>query len=239
MLPQNTTRYPARIIRTCIGCGKTFSVPPSRLKYGPALWCSAPCRYSTPGWHDTVKPTQRRSATCEICGVQFDAVLSKVARFCSRRCVGVANGRRRAAGIKKQRVYTCAECGKTFTDKACLAHRKRFCSRTCLGVSMLRPGRIARPTSIERALRAGLAAVGIDAIPEHVIGPFCIDLAIPDRRLAIEADGTYWHALPASRIRDAKKDAYLRVAGWTLLRFSEARIHADLAGCVRDVQALL
>jgi very-short-patch-repair endonuclease len=70
-------------------------------------------------------------------------------------------------------------------------------------------------------------------------GRFNIDLAIPSARIAIEADGRYWHALPKQIAADARKDAALTAAGWRVLRFGEDQINEDVASCVAVVLASL
>jgi very-short-patch-repair endonuclease len=65
-------------------------------------------------------------------------------------------------------------------------------------------------------------------IPEHPVPvkqrrpdlPTCLylDLAIPIYKFAIEVDGGT-HRMTIWKQRDAKKEAYLRSLGWTVLRF--------------------
>jgi very-short-patch-repair endonuclease len=60
----------------------------------------------------------------------------------------------------------------------------------------------------------------VDGYPHH----YKIDVAFPDVRLAVEADGgshSNWHNHKA---KDAKKDALLRGLGWKVLRFSNKEI---------------
>lgn len=65
--------------------------------------------------------------------------------------------------------------------------------------------------------------------------PWIIDVAIPSHRLAIEADGTYWHSLKTAQRRDARKDADLAARGWTVIRFAEAEIRQSAAHCIDKV----
>lgn len=228
-------RRGGRPTRCCIGCGAEFTVPPSRLKYGAATWCSQACRYSTPGWADALKPSGRKVATCGTCGVEFRAVTSAPAHYCSMACLGIANGKRQQRDPSKWTTKACIECGASFEAKLCLGDRKKFCSRSCLGLWTCRNRRIARPTSIELALEAALAQVGVATIRELRAGRFNIDLAIPDARIAIEADGTYWHALPKQIAADARKNVALAEQGWLVLRFGEDQINSDIASCVATV----
>jgi len=97
----------------------------------------------------------------------------------------------------------------------------------------------ARPTSIERALRAALEAAGVSALPEYIVGPYAIDLALPEQRIAIEADGDYWHGRPQQRAVDARKDAALTAVGWRVLRFKGSEIEANVDRCVAAVLTAL
>jgi very-short-patch-repair endonuclease len=135
--------------------------------------------------------------------------------------------------------FTCAECGKTYLNWLSLAGRTRFCSHTCRILWHNHRRRVLRPTGIERALRAALLARGIDATPEYRVGRFSIDLALPERKIAIEADGAYWHRQPKQQRADVRKAAYLAAQGWTLLRFTEAEINTDARVCAALVAALL
>lgn len=55
--------------------------------------------------------------------------------------------------------------------------------------------------------------------------PTCykVDLAFPDRKLAIEADGAS-HNNPKRRSQDRKKEKFLTGLGWTVLRFTNKEI---------------
>jgi very-short-patch-repair endonuclease len=47
-----------------------------------------------------------------------------------------------------------------------------------------------------------------------------VDWAIPELRIAIEADGGLWHDAPSDRARDARKRNRIQAAGWILLVFT-------------------
>lgn len=81
-------------------------------------------------------------------------------------------------------------------------------------------------TSLEQSLRKMLVEmrlpfpIGI----QYKLGPYKADFAVPPIRLAIEADGDYWHNSKESQVKDAKRDATLQGYGWTILRFSEMEL---------------
>ena len=84
-----------------------------------------------------------------------------------------------------------------------------------------------------------LAARGITFNFEFGIGPFGVDLAFPDRKLAVEADGTYWHGSEKQQSKDRRKGAHLRKAGWEGARRKAPEIRADVSACVDIIQSRL
>lgn len=108
-------------------------------------------------------------------------------------------------------------------------------------------------TKPEKALQAALTIAGI-VFEKHkpIVGQ--PDIFIPDK-LVIMCDGDYWHANPAkykaevvikgkvtaSQIweYDGKVTENLQSQGYTVLRFWESEIKADLLGCIKKVQEAL
>ena len=66
-----------------------------------------------------------------------------------------------------------------------------------------------------------------------------VDLAYPDRRIAIEIDGFRWHSSPARKRADEQRQNQLVLAGWTVLRFSAADVHRRPAEVVDAVRMAL
>lgn len=89
---------------------------------------------------------------------------------------------------------------------------------------------------IERRLYFGLINNGIQPISQYRVGRYRLDLAIPSKMIAIEADGKAYHSTPNQKEHDRKRDQYLRSKGWTVMRFSGSRIHRDLGGCVYKIK---
>jgi very-short-patch-repair endonuclease len=57
-------------------------------------------------------------------------------------------------------------------------------------------------------------------IPNCQVGPFVVDLAFPDRQLAIEVDGYAFHSGVTDFINDRNRQNYLVLHGWQVLRFT-------------------
>ena len=68
-------------------------------------------------------------------------------------------------------------------------------------------------------------------------GKYRMDLALPQYRICVEADGEIWHYANEEQIlRDKKRDAYLRSKGWEVLRFPGKQIQKDVMSCVWKVE---
>ena len=72
----------------------------------------------------------------------------------------------------------------------------------------------------------GCRAAGL---PSH----FKLDLADPTIKLAIEVDGNTHYG--DRKAADARKTAFSAGRGWTVLRFTNAQVREDLAGCAATV----
>lgn len=71
--------------------------------------------------------------------------------------------------------------------------------------------------------------------PQFEVGPYRIDLALSDAKLAIECDGKDFHSTPAQVAHDQKRSAFLTLCGWTVLRFTGSQIHRSIGACVDRV----
>ncbi len=65
-------------------------------------------------------------------------------------------------------------------------------------------------------------------------GPYIADFACLKHGLLIELDGSQ-HAQPDEMQRDARRDAYLRSLGFTLLRFWNSDVDYDLEGVMNTI----
>lgn len=128
-------------------------------------------------------------------------------------------------------------CGRVVWVKHVHLTRFRFCSRRCAGawVSMTWP----RTSSLERALHDVLNGLGIPFEIEYHIGPYSVDIAFPDARLVVEADGSYWHRTAKQLAKDRGKDTYLERHGWTVVRFTEDAIRESAVACIAAIMPKL
>lgn len=58
-------------------------------------------------------------------------------------------------------------------------------------------------------------------------------------KIDIECDNKKWHYQPIRRIKDRKRNRWLKENGWTILRFLDNEITTDLQNCVRKIKHLI
>lgn len=90
---------------------------------------------------------------------------------------------------------------------------------------------------LERAMARELFRQNISFVREHRISNIHVDFALLDHKIAIECDGWRYHK--NRQEKDVARDAFLRRRGWRVLRFSGARIRADVRGCVREIREII
>jgi very-short-patch-repair endonuclease len=78
---------------------------------------------------------------------------------------------------------------------------------------------------LRRAIRAN--ALGAKFCRHHPIGPYVADFACLEAALVIEVDGGQH-----GDDRDAERDAFMRAAGWEILRFSNNEVLDKLDGVI-------
>lgn len=222
----------SKISIKCETCGNAFDVHPSRLIHDPPRFCSTECFYK---WLKGSERAPRITVHCEACGKKIRVLKSRYeagqGRFCSRSCVN----KNRISPKRKRRVrLVCEHCNKTFYRLRCQMTdgRGRFCSRQCAAAYTIRNLQKDTPTSIERALIEELDRRGIGYEFQHPVRRWILDFAFPKRKVAVEADGSYWHSLPNVIEKDARKDRDLARRGWTVLRFGEDEINESPSDCV-------
>lgn len=97
-----------------------------------------------------------------------------------------------------------------------------------------------RDTSIERAIQSELELRGIACYRNTPVANYCqADFAFPEKKVAVFADGDYWHNLPKVRERDQRINTTLREQGYLVLRYSETEIKANPIGVVDEILEVL
>lgn len=83
-----------------------------------------------------------------------------------------------------------------------------------------------------------LAFLDLHIYPQHKVGKYSLDFAIPEKMIAIELDGHDYHKTKYQRTHDAQRDRWLYGQGWHVLRFTGTEIHKNLDKCISEICAL-
>jgi G:T-mismatch repair DNA endonuclease (very short patch repair protein) len=200
-------------VRRCVECGTTLR------GQGRRLYCSLKCSL-----------VERE---CSSCGDTFTFERKRKDRtVCSLACRPT-----REWGNPKISVE-CRHCGEIMDryPSQLAAGRGKYCSRSCAAVDRPIRGRSKIGDASIRLFLKMSGATGV--VAEYRIGPWSIDMALPDHRIAVELDGVYWHGLPEMVDRDRRKDADLAARGWTVVRIPILKNDAPDDVASRIVEAL-
>ena len=187
---------------TCEWCGKKKLVRKIYVKRGQYKYCSDVCRRDARR-QGLSKDDLRR--VCKTCGKVFYTTPSRLKRdHCSIEC-------------RKRRPFkNCEQCGKRF-DYGRTQTNRRFCSNECYKAH-------DPETTIETTVRKFLEDLGIEFECQKGFGRFVVDFVLPDLRIIIEADGSYWHSKKVSTDRDERRDSYLKSKGYEVIHLPETEI---------------
>jgi very-short-patch-repair endonuclease len=124
------------------------------------------------------------------------------------------------------------DAGSAFLDRALQRHvrfaevhraysRMLGCHGSALAGRLLAAAADTAGSDAERLMVALLRGAGIRGwVLGHPFGPWTIDLAFVEARVAVEFDGWAWHVDQVRFATDRRKGNALVGAGWTLLRFT-------------------
>ena len=76
-------------------------------------------------------------------------------------------------------------------------------------------------------------------VPQYEIGPYRVDFAVPDKKVAIELDGHDYHKTKEQRTNDAQRERYLELDGWRVIRFTGTEIYQDVEKCINQAIELI
>ncbi len=247
-------------IKKCLQCGKRYEIINAVINR--SKFCSRAChaKHTFTGMkrpkrseeyrrklglaHIGKEPPNKKPSvilTCQICNNDFEVPQRRAesAKYCSRECSH--ESKRRVTGtahplwtrIKRN----CEWCGKEVWVKPAKLFEFRFCSRQCTGASIAKMlAERNGPTSIEKILDAELNRRNINHLAQHKIANWIVDFAIPEWRIAIEADGDYWHSSSTQKEKDHNKDHWLSVHKWYMFRFTETSINQSVSDCVDQIE---
>jgi very-short-patch-repair endonuclease len=75
-------------------------------------------------------------------------------------------------------------------------------------------------------------------VPQHKVGPFRIDFALPRQKFGIELDGLRDHASTEAMARDRARERYLMRQGWIIVRFGGTEVYHNAPACVQEAADL-
>lgn len=223
------------VFKSCEECGKRYSSPPSEAER--RRFCSDKCFYT---WLERFERAQYIDVKCLNCGKSLHLLKSRYkdnhGRYCSQKCM-IAKRQYKTWVNKVKR--TCQHCGKEFEVYPSQMKRDRdakFCSRSCVISHTNQKMRLNSPTKIEVLIMSELDKRRIKYAKEFSISRWTIDIAFPEYRIAVEADGSYWHGLKNVKEKDRRKDKDLKQRGWTILHFREDEINKNVSRCVDVIE---
>lgn len=105
-----------------------------------------------------------------------------------------------------------------------------------LGTQLGRVGRRGKPGVRAFARVRAVRQSRLPWLTEPIEG--CVDAAVPESRLLLEADGRSWHARLDDMARDRRRDRAALRAGWETLRFVYRDLVADPHGAADDIRVV-
>jgi very-short-patch-repair endonuclease len=98
----------------------------------------------------------------------------------------------------------------------------------------------ASESTLETRLLRALRAAGLPKpVLQHKVGPYRVDFAYPEARVAIEADGFRWHSTRQQWDRDRARRNALTAMGWTLLHVTWEQLHQRRDEVIDAIRATL
>jgi hypothetical protein len=205
--------------RVCEGCGKPFKGGKDQR------FCGRPCQSRYAGSHPKHSEKYREAAlrrwndpekraawlavsiTPEANRKRSESSMGRVVSKETRELLSIANTGRIRTQETKDRISKA--CKKAWEDperrQRKSQERIEYC-QTDKGKAQMRKtgllGIISQkdsdgPNKLEQAMHDALDTLGIEYIPEHpMFGHFLVDAYLPELNIAIETNGTYWHADP-------------------------------------------
>lgn len=223
-----------RISVVCPYCQKEFQVPPSRTGRSQNIYCSRQCADA----HKTVlqvgRGKKRITLICQQCGKSYEIIpsWSNTSKYCSRECQDAHRRTVRGAQhpLKKNpHIHVCEFCGGEYETKPARANKTRFCSRQCQGSWHVQNSQTT--SNIEIIIASLLDELGIRYEQQKPMAKFLCDFYLPDYKLVIECDGTYWHSSEKQKEKDRRKNSWLRSHNINVLRLTEEQIRNRLDEC--------
>lgn len=202
--------------KDCPVCGVSYDADPARLRYGRQTTCSRRCSYIRRG---AGMKREKDEIVCAVCGQHVERSPARVkgkygAHFCSSAC----HYKGRSLGISKRVVtspYIVTDAGRAAwvagalktRDKRIARDNYRHTDATKAKLSIatartLAKGKGTRVSKLEGKVAAYIRAWGVPVVPQYAFRgtasrfAYVVDFWFPTFNVALEVNGTYWHADP-------------------------------------------
>jgi len=176
---------------------------------------------------------------CIICGIDFSVQVKSKQKFCSLKC-------HYHSGLQKypRKIKQCQFCDKDiqYLEWETKWHPVKFCSNKCrIGYQMNNFGIKTIP---EQKMECILKKLFKEVKYNFEINGKYYDFYIPEKKMLVEVDGSYWHGKNVSennldviqqkvKHNDFIKDCIAEEMGYTLIRFWEDELEEDyVSKCV-------
>jgi hypothetical protein len=258
------------ISRKCPVCLNDYLADPNRLKHGRQTTCSRACSYQL----RVSKTTKSQEYSCPICAAVFTRAPSQLTYvgpcYCSHVCYregerrGVTSRGGRPRVISEEGRQAWAKSGTVNIHKALVALKDGGYAHTQtaafkarmreITTARIASGDFNRSSSLEIIVADALSAANIEYIAQHGLrGPdgrfcACLDFYLPNLNVAIEVNGTFWHAdsrfysdrplTPAqerTKERYAEKEKLLEDRKIRLVEVWEHDLKTDKASALADL----
>jgi very-short-patch-repair endonuclease len=225
-----------KILSECKNCGKTFW----RRSKGKRPFCSRECssEYRKKG----------KVVECEWCHKLSYKPKSFYDRgknhFCSSEC---ASNYQKKGKLK----LICKTCKKEFYVSRSKEERI-YCSVTCRNLDKDWVQSTSLKANLTQLNKKGLNRLELkgrkileelglvrdrDFMEQYpLFNKFTVDIWIPEKRLVVQWDGTYWHSQPRRKRLDISQDGYMNKSGINVLRFSDLQIKDNISYVYENIK---
>ena len=104
--------------------------------------------------------------------------------------------------------------------------------------------RVENFSPIEEKFNQHALKINIPLIRQYPVGNFFIDFAYIDNnglgfKIAIELDGQRFHSSYSQRQKDYKRERFLLMEGWIIIRFTGSEVNRNTAKCMNEIIDLI
>lgn len=100
-------------------------------------------------------------------------------------------------------------------------------------------GKSVLMSPIEKAFWDKAKGVIPNLIPQFEIGKYRVDFFVSNKGCVIELDGHEYHKSREQRTNDAKRERFIEMQGYQVVRFTGSEINRDINAVIKDVLQIL